>query len=69
MIRQTLNVLFEVTEYSFPILSKVKALPSVLEIAVPKLPLFFLLTDPSLYLAFQGASDATKKDKWIMIIV
>lgn len=55
--------------HSFPTLSKVKALPSVLEIAVPKLPLFFLLTDPSLYLAFQGASDATRKDKWIMIIL
>ena len=42
--------------------------PSVLEIAESKLPLFFLLTVPSLCQAFQGASDATSKVNCIKIM-
>lgn len=69
MIRQLdIKVLFEVTEHSFHSPSKLKVLPSVLEIAESKLPLFFLLTVPSLWQAFQGASDATRKDNCIMIM-
>ena len=68
MIRQLdITVLFA-TEYSFHTLSNIKILPSVLEIAEPKLPLFFLLTVPSLCQAFQGASDATRKVNSIKIM-
>lgn len=56
-----ITVFLGATEHSFHTVSKIKILPSVLEIAESKLPLFFLLTVPSLCQAFQGASDATSK--------
>lgn len=69
MIRQLdITVLLGTTEHSFHTLSKIKILPSVLEIAESKLPLFFLLTVPSLCQAFQGASDATRKVNCITIM-
>lgn len=68
MIRQLDIIVLFATEHSFHTLSKIKILPSVLEIAEPKLPLFFLLTVPSLCQAFQGASDATRKVNSIKIM-
>lgn len=61
-------VFWGATEHSFHTVSKIKILPSVLEIAESKLPLFFLLTVPSLCQAFQGASDATSKVNCIKIM-